>query len=135
MIDAAEAKAEEMSREAYSVRSASEEGRRNVVSAVREMLERKCWETDSKRNRNDKGNKKKTKKGHFFGEHVFRGDKKSSVGVGLEYEGAKSVEDENKALLRSVLDSQYDKLENNRAGFLRELEAALSSPSAVAGHI
>ena len=128
MIDTAEAKAEEMEREAYSVRSANEEGRRKVVSAVREMLERGCWETEaSKRKSKENG---RNKKGKF---PPFDGPSLGNSPGGLEYEETKSsISDDVNDGLVSVLDAQYEKLETNRAAFLRELEAALSSPSAVA---
>ena len=122
MIDSAEAKADAMEREAYSVRSASEEGRRKVVSAVREMLERKCWETKEGRNKNTKNGSKSP-----FGDDPFR----KKRGGGLEFE-ERTKKEEKDALLDSVLDKHFEKLETNRTAFLRELEAALSSPSAVA---
>ncbi len=129
MIDAAEAAAEAMEREAYSVRSACEEGRRKVVSAVRDILERKCWETEASK-KEMKG--KIGKKGKINGLN-FRDDglKLGRRGVGFKFEETKNTTEEN-VLLDSVLDAHYEKLETNRAAFLRELEATLSSPSAIA---
>ncbi len=117
MIDAAETKADAMEREAYAVRSASEESRRKVVNAVREMLERRCWETVST---------KRESKGEI-------GKNMSPFGYnGLEVEVPSSNANEQKSLLDSVLDEYFEKLETNRVAFLRELDASLSSPSAVA---
>ncbi|KAL9182872.1 hypothetical protein ACHAXT_004151 [Thalassiosira profunda] len=120
MIDAAEAKAEAMEREAYSVRSTSEEGRRKVVAAVREMLERRCWETEASRKMNGKSGL----------DSPFGGGKQG----GLEFEETKVGPNGEKSggVLDSALDAHFEKLETNRTAFLRELEAALSSPSAVA---
>lgn len=119
MINEAEAKAEKMEKETYAVRCAAEEGRRKVVTAVREMLERKCWETEvSKCQRRD---------GDIFGDTLM-GGKKGQVCNDF----AKSPSDEENSLLDSVLDSHFQKLETNRAAFLRELEAALASPTSVA---
>jgi len=122
MINEAEAKAENMEKEAYAVRCSAEEGRRKVVAAVREMLERKCWETEGSRSQQQH-------EGDLFGDALGGG------GVG----GAKSADemkvsssDAEKSLLDSVLDSHFEKLETNRAAFLRELEAALASPTSVA---
>lgn len=127
MIDAAETKADAMEREAYSVRSASEEGRRKVVNAVREMLERRCWETSSVK-RKGKGRTGKNEK--------MNGNKSpldyNGLPAGLEMEDVASSTSEQKSLLDSVLDEHFEKLETNRVAFLRELEASLSSPSAVA---
>ena len=112
MIDTAEGKADAMEREAYIVRSASEEGRRKVVRAVREMLERRCWDTEGS-----------------------TGDDSLTGMGGLEFEKKKkknTAKEEKAAVLDSVLNQHFDKLETNRTAFLRELEAALSSPSAVA---
>ncbi|KAL7500665.1 hypothetical protein ACHAWT_009897 [Skeletonema menzelii] len=111
MINEAEAKAESMEKEAYAVRCSAEEGRRKVVAAVREMLERKCWETEgSKRD------------GDLFGDTLG----------GVPSDEKKVTSDVEKSLLDSVLDSHFEKLETNRAAFLRELEAALASPTSVA---
>lgn len=118
MIDVAEAKAEAMEREAYSVRSASEEGRRKVVSAVREMLERTCWETKER----------KRKDSPFGGDDALT----TAKGCKKKKEDISSSKEEKDALLNAVLDQHFDKLETNRTAFLRELEATLSSPSAVA---
>ncbi len=132
MIDAAEAKAEAMEREAYTVRSESEEGRRKVVSAVRDMLERRCWEiTTSKR----KIKEKSGKNGKMIVMNSRYGDDgltvgRRTVGGGFEFEEKKKTIEEN-ASLDSVLDAHYEKLDTGRAAFLRELEATLSSPSAV----
>lgn len=118
MIDVAEAKAEAMEREAYSVRSASEEGRRKVVSAVREMLERTCWETKER----------KRKDSPFGSDDALT----TAKGCKKKKEDISSSKEEKDALLNAVLDQHFDKLETNRTAFLRELEATLSSPSAVA---
>lgn len=117
MINEAEAKAENMEKEAYAVRCSAEEGRRKVVSAVREMLERKCWETEGSRVQQQR-------------EEDLFGD---TLGGGGDTKSAESVpSDEEKSLLDSVLDSHFEKLETNRAAFLRELESALASPTSVA---
>jgi len=116
MINEAEAKAENMEKEAYTVRCAAEEGRRKVVAAVREMLERKCWETE--------GSRGQYREGDLFCDTL--GVTGSSTQVGKE------PGDEDKSLLDSVLDSHFVKLETNRTAFLRELEAALASPTSVA---
>ena len=129
MIDAAEAAAEAMEREAYSVRSACEEGRRKVVSAVRDILERKCWDTEtSKREMKGKIGKNGKMNGLNFGDDGLKLGRRA---VGFEFEEKKNTTEEN-VLLDSVLDAHYEKLETNRAAFLRELEATLSSPSAIA---
>ena len=122
MIDAAETKADAMEREAYSVRSASEEGRRKVVNAVREMLERRCWEAANAKRKSKRmsGNGSKSPFGY------------NGLPAGLEMEEATNSNNEQKSLLASVLDEHFEKLETNRVAFLRELEASLSSPSAVA---
>ncbi|KAL7539129.1 hypothetical protein ACHAXR_009041 [Thalassiosira sp. AJA248-18] len=146
MIDSAEAKAEAMEREAYSVRSASEEGRRKVVSAVREMLERRCWEPNMEQQQGSAaavsggGGRKNNKIGGIKGKFPPFDDTTTALMGGsnnsaLEFEESKTSNDEennNNNALVSVLDTHYEKLETNRAAFLRELEAALSSPSAVA---
>ena len=132
MIDAAEAKAETMEREAYSVRSESEEGRRKVVSAVRDMLERRCWETEaSKRKMKEKSGKNGKMSGmkNRFGDDGLTVGRRA-VGGGFEFEEKEKTIEEN-ASLDSVLDAHYDNLDTSRAAFLRELEATLSSPSAV----
>eukprot|EP00984_Skeletonema_dohrnii_P035782 scaffold35964_cov133-Skeletonema_dohrnii-CCMP3373.AAC.1 len=85
------------------------------------MLERKCWETEGSRS-----------------QHQHEGDLfVDTLGGGVG--GAKSADemkrsssDAEKSLLDSVLDSHFEKLETNRAAFLRELEAALASPTSVA---
>ncbi|KAL7489696.1 hypothetical protein ACHAW6_015441 [Cyclotella cf. meneghiniana] len=125
MIDAAEAKAEEMEKEAYSVRSAAEEGRRKVVSTVREILERQCWETEAS-NKQKRGGRNGPVK-DAFDEHTLSGRSRSSRSARSDC----SLEDKETSLLDSVLDEQYAKLETNREAFLKELEATLSSPSAV----
>ena len=152
MIDAAEAKAEEMEREAYGVRSVSEEGRRKVVSAVREILERRCWETASGSTLSASSSSKKGKGGkgkqHLHptafeddyslgGSSSRRGGGRSSARSDCSYESkntsiAGNNSEDDSLPVDSVLDSQYAKLETNRTAFLKELEAALSSPSAVA---
>ena len=115
MINEAEAKAENMEKEAYTVRCAAEEGRRKVVAAVREILERKCWKTEGS----------KQLDGDLFGDSLLG----SGIDVGDE---KKESNDADKSLLDSVLDSHFEKLETNRAAFLRELEATLASPTSVA---
>lgn len=129
MIDAAEAKAADMEKEAYAVRSAAEEGRRKVVSAVREVLERQCWDSL------DSSKRKKRDSLRGFEEHSLSGRSKSSRN-GRSDDSVDSKqsasEKESSSLLDSVLDAQYAKLETNRAAFHKELEATLASPSAVA---
>jgi hypothetical protein len=116
MINEAEAKAENMEKEAYTVRCAAEEGRRKVVAAVREMLERKCWETGGSKSSDD---------------DIFGGTKAaSSPSSSTRGGGAKKLPSDS--LLDSVLDSHFEKLETNRSAFLRELESALASPTSVA---
>ncbi len=119
MINEAEAKAEHMEKEAYAVRCSAEEGRRKVVAAVREMLERTCWETEGSRNQ--------SRDGDLFGDTLG-----GSIGGAKTTDVTKSASDIEKSLLDSVLDSHFEKLETNRAAFLRELEAALASPTSVA---
>lgn len=115
MINEAEAKAESMEKEAYAVRCSAEEGRRKVVAAVREMLERKCWETEGSRGQQQRDE-------DLFGDTLG----------GMPSDEKKVPSDVEKSLLDSVLDSHFEKLETNRAAFLRELEAALASPTSVA---
>jgi len=123
LINEAEAKAESMEKEAYAVRCAAEEGRRKVVAAVREMLERKCWETEGPRGQQ--------REGDLFGDTLGVAGNGTKATSRTDAVG-KSPSDEEKSLLDSVLDSHFDKLETNRAAFLRELEAALASPTSVA---
>jgi hypothetical protein len=127
MIDAAETKADAMEREAYAVRSASEESRRRVVNAVREMLERRCWEAVS----TNRGKKVKMGKNDKISGNMSPFGY-SGLPVELDMEVASGNTNEQKSLLNSVLDEHFEKLETNRVAFLRELEASLSSPSAVA---
>ena len=108
MIDAAEARADKMEKETYSVRSQNEEGRRRVVGVVREMLERRCWDS-----------------GRSAGANSY----------GLELETTldqESKEPDELGIIDSVLNAHYEKMETNRAAFLREFEAALASPNSVA---
>ena len=108
MIDAAEAKADKMEKETYNVRSQNEEGRRRVVGVVREMLERRCWDSGRNAGANHYGLELETK---------FDQELKESDELGI---------------IDSVLNAHYEKLETNRSAFLREFEAALASPNSVA---
>lgn len=108
MIDAAEAKAEKMEKETYNVRSQNEEGRRRVVGVVREMLERRCWDSGRNAGTNHYGLELETK---------FDQESKETDDLGI---------------IDSVLNAHYEKMETNRTAFLREFEAALASPNSVA---
>eukprot|EP00804_Cyclotella_cryptica_P026604 CCRYP_014029-RA/>CCRYP_014029-RA protein AED:0.12 eAED:0.12 QI:775/1/1/1/1/1/2/392/930 len=125
MIDAAEAKAEEMEKEAYSVRSAAEEGRRKVVSTVRDILERQCWETEASKKQKRAGRNGLLR--DALDDHSLSGKSRSSRTARSD----NSLEEKESSLLDSVLDEQYARLETNREAFLKELEATLSSPSAL----
>jgi predicted nuclease with TOPRIM domain len=161
MIDTAEAATEAMERELYTVRCASEEGRRKVVNAVREMLERKCWDymgSSTKRNKSGKGvggdkssSSSPGRKG--IEQRVQKGTTKSPLlfgGDGLAVGGGKrffvppgsntSNNDMNlggedgggKRTIDSVFIAHYDKLESDRAALLRDFDTMLASPSSLA---
>ncbi|KAL7509630.1 hypothetical protein ACHAXN_006553 [Cyclotella atomus] len=121
MIDAAEKKAQEMEKEAYSVRCSAEEGRRKVVSTVRDVLERQCWDLESK----------KSRRGGFISD-AFSDHSTGRRGGSRSGRSDCSVDSHKESsLLDSVLEEQFAKLETNREAFLKELEATLSSPSSV----
>ena len=125
MIDAAEKKASEKEKEAYDVRCSAEEGRRKVVNAVREVLERECWEQMEMKKSKLRGGRN----GFIndaFSDHSVSGRSRSSRSGRSDCSVDSTKES---SLLDSVLDEQYSKLEINRCDLLRELEATLSSPT------
>ena len=158
MIDTAEAATEAMERELYSVRCACEEGRRKVVTAVREMLERKCWDytggtMTSKRNKNVKGvDNSSTSPGRKgIEQRVQKGTKSPllfggygvALGGGRRFVPPGSISSNNdmelgaengggKKTIDSVFIAHYDKLESDRAAFLRDFDTTLASPSSLA---
>ena len=84
-----------MEQDASSVRSASEEGQRKVVTAVQEMLERRYWETESSK-QTKKSKSKKRRKSKF----PFEGPgSPGSLGMGgrggLEFEDSKMNDESN----------------------------------------
>ena len=146
MIDAAEKKAAEMEKEAYTVRCSTEENRRKVVNTVREVLERQCWElTEGCNSIISSGGISRKKRGarvngfmsDAFSDHSVSGMSKSSHRSGRSGRSARSdcsvdsSHNKESSLLDSVLDEQYAKLETNREDLLKELEATLSSSSNV----
>ena len=125
MIDAAEKKASEKEKEAYDVRCSAEEGRRKVVNAVREVLERQCWEQMEMKKSKHRGGRNGFMN-DAFSDHSVSGRSRSSRSGRSDCSVDSTKES---SLLDSVLDEQYNKLETNRGDLLKELEATLSSPS------
>mmetsp|Transcript_8207 Transcript_8207/g.16695 ORF Transcript_8207/g.16695 Transcript_8207/m.16695 type:complete len:1207 (+) Transcript_8207:191-3811(+) len=158
MIDAAEAKADEMEREAYSARSLAEEGRRRVVDAVREVLERRSWDT-KERERGAGGGSGSGRRTKSKSQRGKRDNGRSAYGDDFSVSGMESIgsgaldrerdddhhhghnHNPNRAdapdsqPVDSVLDAQYAKLETNRAAFLQELESTLASSSVAASNV
>ena len=145
MIDAAEKKAAEMEKEAYTVRCSTEENRRKVLNAVREVLERQCWEltvggtsiSSEGISRKKRGGRNNGFMSDAFSDHSVSGMSKSSHRSGRSGRSARSdcsvdsSHNKESSLLDSVLDEQFAKLETNREDLLKELEATLSSSSNV----
>ncbi|KAL7466527.1 hypothetical protein ACHAXS_006829, partial [Conticribra weissflogii] len=112
MIDAAEAKAEEMEREAYKARSLAEEGRRRVVDAVRDLLERRTWETKAEKEKEKEKEKENRSNGKGKSKSKSSSMSTSKSGRGKRVSGRSACGDDSSAsgmesIGSSALDREY----------------------------